>query len=50
MACACKNSQKSAAKPTTFKHTASNGQTKVYRSEIEAAAAVRRSGGTYSAS
>lgn len=46
MACACGKSKADQASKT-YVHTAPNGEKKVYKSEVEAAAATRRVGGTY---
>ena len=47
MGCNCGN--KSGAQNKTFLHTAPSGKKTTYRTEVEAAAAVRRAGGTYRA-
>lgn len=43
MACACEKG----STPQTYVYTAPNGSSKTYKTEVEARAAVIRSGGTY---
>jgi hypothetical protein len=47
MACACNSNKGQTAKAKTYVHTASSGARKTYRTEVEAVAAVKRSGGSY---
>jgi carbon monoxide dehydrogenase subunit G len=49
MACACGKGGGSSAAATnrTYVHTDANGQKRTYRTEVEAAAAAKRMGGTY---
>ncbi len=46
MACACGNN-KSAQSSSTFVVTKPNGERNTYKTEVEAAAAAKRTGGTY---
>lgn len=45
MPCNCKSGGTTAV--STYKYVAPNGTTRIYKSEIEAKAAVARNGGTY---
>lgn len=47
MACAC--GSKTSQTTTLYVHTAPDGQKTTYKSEVEAAAATKRLGGTYRA-
>jgi hypothetical protein len=49
MPCACGN-KPSNGQSKTYVHTAPNGVKRTYKSEVEAAAATKRLGGTYRAS
>jgi hypothetical protein len=48
MACAC-GKNKVAQASRTYVHTNSKGEKKTYKTEVEAAAAAKRGGGTYRA-
>jgi len=48
MGCACGN-KKTSASSKTYVHTSPTGERKTYRTEVEAAAAAKRVGGTYRA-
>lgn len=48
MACACGN-KKTGSTSKTYLHTSPSGERKTYKTEVEAAAAAKRSGGTYRA-
>jgi hypothetical protein len=45
MPCSCGTKKPQVSK--TYVYTSGTGETKTYRSEVEAAAAVKRTGGTY---
>lgn len=47
MACACGKPKVQSSQ--TYVHTAPNGEKKTYKTEVEAAAATKRLGGTYRA-
>ena len=49
MACAC-GSKTGTASSKTYVHTSPTGEKRTYKSEVEAAAATKRLGGTYRAS
>ncbi len=49
MGCACGSSSASSATKKTYVVTGANGEKKTYRTETEATAAARRTGGTWKA-
>jgi hypothetical protein len=47
MACACGKNKTTQSSSTTYLVTTPNGERKPYKTEVEAAAAAKRTGGTY---
>jgi hypothetical protein len=49
MACSCQGKSGATASPKSYTVTAKDGSKKAYKTEVEAAAAARRLGGSYKA-
>jgi hypothetical protein len=49
MACSCQRNKTGDGKPKSYTVTTKSGEKKAYKTEVEAAAAARRLGGSYKA-